>query len=147
MADRGTTLAAWLLGVLGVVPFAVAAGVYAWGPPEYAGPALLSLLTYAAAILSFLGGVRWGAEIAGPAPRAGVVALSVLPPLVAWALLALPFVTPERQIIGFLAAFLVQWLWDASAEELPQGYRRQRTVLTLAAGAALGVALEQTLSL
>ncbi|HYF23212.1 MAG TPA: DUF3429 domain-containing protein [Caulobacteraceae bacterium] len=147
MVGRGSEVTGWIVGVLGVAPFAAAAGVYGWGPPELAGPALLALLTYAAAILSFLGGVRWGAEIVAPAPRPPVVVLSVLPPLAAWALLALPFATPERQIGGFLVMFLACWLWDANAEDLPPWYRRLRTVLTLGAGAALGVALEQTLSL
>jgi hypothetical protein len=138
---------AWVLGLSGLIPFFVAAGAYAFGPPRLAGPALLALVTYAAAILSFLGGARWGAEILRTnCPGWLTLAGSVLPSLVAWGLLAAPFATPQWQLSGFLAAFLAAWLWDVRSVHLPPWYERLRTMLTLGAVVALGVALEHALS-
>lgn len=138
---------AWVLGLGGLIPFVVAAGAFAYGPPRLAGPALLALVTYAAAVLSFLGGVRWGAEILHTDRPAWFTLLgSVLPALVGWALLAAPFATPEWQLSGFLAAFLGCWLWDLRSGLLPPWYERLRTLLTLGAVVCIGVALEKALS-
>jgi len=147
MSRPSVPVAAGLPGVLGLIPFFGAAGVYVWGRPELAGPALLTLLTYSAATLSFLGGLRWGHEMARESPRIGVMMAACVPPLVAWLLLALPFFEPAWQIGGFIAALLLQWLWDAVSSDLPRWWSRLRTILTLGAGLALGVALEQALSL
>jgi hypothetical protein len=137
---------AWVLGAAGLIPFFAAAGVFAFGPPVYAGPALLALITYSAAILSFLGGVRWGVEILRTdKPRWIALIGSNVPPLLAWGLLAAPFATPEWQLSGFLACFLGQWLWDQTSASLPPWYARLRTLLTFGAAAALGVALEHAL--
>lgn len=134
-------------GWLGLLPFPMAAGLYALGG-RLAGPALLALLTYAAAVLSFLGGVRWGVEIVREQPRWRKLAVAAAPPLAAWALLALPFLTAPWQLGGFIAAYLLLWLADAQApDEAPPWYRRLRTPLTLGAVVALAVALEQAMSL
>ncbi len=140
-------IAAGVPGVLGLIPFFAAAALYVWGEPQMAGPALLWLLTYACAVLSFLGGLRWGYEMARPSPRLGVMMAACVPPLVAWALLALPFLTAPWQIGGFIGALVLQWLWDSGSADLPPWWSRLRTLLTLGAGLALGVALEQSLSL
>lgn len=138
---------AWVLGAAGLVPFFAGALVYAFGPPVYAGPALLALLTYAAVILSFLGGVRWGVEVMRTdRPRWIAMIGSNLPPLMAWGLLAAPFATPQWQLSGFLVGYLAQWLWDQTSPSLPPWYARLRTLLTFGAAVALGVALEQALS-
>lgn len=139
--------AAGLPGVIGLIPFFGAAALYVWGKPQLAGPALLFLLTYSCATLSFLGGLRWGHEMARPAPRIGVMMAACLPPLVAWLLLALPFLSAPWQIGGFIIAFVLQWLWDAGSADLPRWWSRLRTLLTMGAGLALAIALEQALSL
>ncbi len=126
----------------------VAAGVYGYGAPALRGPALLTLLTYSAAVLSYLGGVRWGVEIAlRRQPRWIVLGAAVLPSIAAWALLAGSTLTAELQLGGFLAAFLLQWAWDSRAVSPPAWYPRLRTLLTLGAVLALAVALEATLRL
>lgn len=140
-------MAAGIPGVLGLIPFFAASAVYVWGEPQLAGPALLWLLTYCAATLSFLGGLRWGFEMARPSPRILVMFAACVAPLVAWVLLALPFLTAPWQIGGFIAALVLQWLWDAGSSDLPRWWSRLRTLLTLGAGLALGIALEQSLSL
>ena len=47
---------------------------------------------------------------------------------------------------GFILAFLVCWLWDVRSGGLPPWYEKLRTLLTLGAVVALGVALEHALS-
>ena len=136
------------MGLLGLAPFLAGAGVYAFGPPNLGGPGLLTLLAWSAAILSFLGGTRWGVEMAArPQPRWSVLVLSVLPPAAAWILLsASQLATTERQLTGFIAAFALQWLWDLRAKDPPRWYAPLRTLLTAGAVAALALALWKTLS-
>ena len=137
-----------MLGALGVIPFAAAAAVYSLGAPNLAGPALLTLLGYSAAILSFLGGVRWGVEIAvRRTPRWHVLAASMLPPLVSWGLLAGSALVVQHQLAGFLLAFLLQWAWDSRSNSAPAWYPRLRTLLTLGAVLSLAAALEAALRL
>ena len=149
MSGARPPAAALVLGLLGLIPFFAGAGVYAWGPPNLGGPGLLTLLAWSAATLSFLGGARWGVEIAArPEPRWSVLAASILPPAAAWLLLAAaPLAYTERQLGGFLAAFVLQWLWDLTAKDPPRWYGRLRTVLTAGAVLALTLALWKTLAL
>ena len=66
------------LTLAGIAPFAAGAGVMwaAQADPVLQAQAGLTLLVYGAVILSFVGGLRWGAEIAASeAPRAAVLAL------------------------------------------------------------------------
>ena len=111
--------------------------------------ALLTLLAYSAAILSFLGGTRWGMEVAARRPpRASVLVLSNLPPIAAWLLLAAggaAGLSEVQTLGGFLLAFLVQGAWDARASDAPAWHRRLRLGLTLGAVGALLVALATTL--
>ena len=85
---------------------------------------------------------------ARPEPRWGVLILSVLPPVAAWLLLAAaPLALTERQLGGFIAAFVLQWLWDVTAKDPPRWYGSLRTLLTAGAVASLALALWKTLSL
>ena len=54
-------------------------------PPEWAGLAALALLTYAAVIVSFLGGIHWGLAMPLAQTRRGLLIWGVLPSLLAWA--------------------------------------------------------------
>lgn len=138
-----------MLGVLGLLPFAGAAALYVWGEPNQRGIALLTLLAYSAAILSFLGGTRWGMEIAARRPpRASVLALSNLPALAAWLLLAAggaAGLTEIQTLGGFVLAFVLQGAWDARAADAPPWHRRLRVGLTLGAVLALALALGTSL--
>lgn len=104
------------------------------------------LLAYGATILSFLGGVRWGAAMnADPESPlrerfAGELALSVLPPLIAWSTLLM-----ARPIgLGLMAATLLALglldMMAAGDTRFPHWYGRLRLVLTLGAVASLGAA-------
>lgn len=75
------------LGYGGLVPFAGSLAALLALPAPWAAWGLISLLSYGACILSFLGGVQWGfalmPERAGRA-SAGHLALAVLPALAGW---------------------------------------------------------------
>jgi hypothetical protein len=119
-----------------ILPFALAA-LSQWmeipalpgGLGHYVG------LAYGALVLSFLGGVRWGAAI-GDA-RAAELTLSAFPVLAGWLALLLPAILGVSLLI---AGFLTQALWDAIAVErgrLPRWYGRFCAALT--AGAVLAL--------
>ncbi len=98
-----------VLGVAGLIPFwGLAMGLAMKGVGPWSSSTLdAALATYAAIILSFLGGIRWGlAVVYADRPEAVAhFAISVLPSLGAWALLALP--EPWRLIcLGLLALAL-----------------------------------------
>ena len=76
---------AWALGVGGLLPFLLgAAGLWVL-PPDWAGLAATALLTYAAVIVSFLGGIHWGLAMRQQGAPRGWLTWGVLPSLLAWA--------------------------------------------------------------
>jgi len=128
-------------------PFATASD-NAVDPLWLAQRAVFSLGAYAAIILSFLGGVRWGnlldnnARLREWAP----LTLSVVPSLIAWPALLLP----PLWMLSLLAAGLVlHYALDVEAlrrKELPVWFGKLRLILTSGAilsllGAMLSVAL------
>lgn len=136
--------AAWVLGLSGLLPF-FAGGAVVWagagrvGGLAFAAPFLL--LAYGATISSFLGGVRWGVEVAraeGPGVRR--LALSVTPQLAAWALAAVPGLPLDARFGGLALLLLVQGIADASARDLPDWFRALRIPLTVGAVVALAAA-------
>lgn len=84
------------LGLLGILPFLVLSfwlAAITDGHPWRATTILL-LTQYAAIVLSFLGGIRWGLALRRASPaRAQELAMTMLPPLVAWASLSVPLPT------------------------------------------------------
>ena len=94
--DRQIPVVPLCLGLAGAIPFVALSGLIILphfdinlGLPER----LLhhALLTYAALIASFLGGVRWGVSFAAPtAQQSSLFVVSIGPSLVAWVALALP---------------------------------------------------------
>ncbi len=114
-----------------------AAGLTLSADPALSRTALLSFAIYAAAMLSFLGGVRWGFEIAQrpEAPNAARLAYATAPSIGGWAL-ALSIVDDPRvsgAAMIFSGLFAVQYVWDrASAQEghAPGWYPMLREILT-----------------
>ena len=142
-----------LFGLAGLLPFFVAAAAMWAGFGRIGGWALVAvqaLLAYGATIVSFLGGVRWGFELArpgGPDPR--MLFASVLPQIGAWALIFLPMPAaylPAR-FGGLLLLTALGGGADAVASDLPDWYRALRIPLTLGAGAALLAGLVWSLRL
>jgi hypothetical protein len=124
-------------GVLGLIPF-LAPPLIGLATPAHAGILGLVTLVYGALILSFLGGARWGQEVARPAPRAGVVTLAMLPTLTGFALLLATSLDRPAQLTAMAALFGIHFFWDAASQGLPPWYPRLRLLLT--AGAIAGLA-------
>lgn len=128
------------LGYAGLIPF-LAAAIAAWlglGPvfgidPIFAGQA------YGAVILSFLGGIRWGAALEGKQEDDWLnLSLSVLPSTIGWASLLVPaFFGIPLLLIGFA----LQLQWDMGARKrniIPGWFMSLRLQLTT--GAILSLA-------
>ncbi|WP_312163747.1 DUF3429 domain-containing protein [Phenylobacterium sp.] len=136
----------WAIALFGLAPFPAAALIYVYGPGDLSGPALTVLLTWSAIVLGFLGGIRWGLESARATPRWTRLAASVISPTVAWTLIfARGSVETSWLLFGFMAAFILQWLYDHAAPDVPARYPRLMTSLTLGACVSLALALEQAL--
>lgn len=105
--------------------------------------ATVLLLLYAAIILSFLGGIRFGMEVRDPG--AGAVAnlvWSVVPSLAGWVVLIVTYLGVVYQnmvVVGwafalFAVLFTLQYAWDAAsarAGEAPGWFRPMRRRITL----------------
>lgn len=132
------------LGLLGLVPF-YGSALAAFAATPVHTIAVVSFAIYAATILSFLGGVRWGLALTQSPPPASAFALSVIPSIVGWVTAAAMALEPAR--VGaatvFAIAFLGQFLWDRSATSAgaPAWYPRLRLILTVGVlGACLTLA-------
>jgi hypothetical protein len=126
-----------IYGLLGLIPFLVPP-LISLLTPSHAGILGLVALVYGALILSFLGGARWGQEVARPDPRAGVITLAMLPTLAGFALLLASNIDRPVQLLAMAALFGLQFFWDAASQDLPVWYPRLR--LLLSAGAIAGLA-------
>lgn len=130
-----------LLGLSGLIPFAAAAAG-AWLLPRWDALLIAGVgLLYGAVILSFLGGVRWGASMAaGAAPRPYVEA--VIPSLFAWCAAGLGILWKAEQGLLLMAAgLLALGLSDAARAGglFPLWYRPLRLVLSVCAALLLCV--------
>jgi hypothetical protein len=140
-------VALWAIALLALSPFPVAALLYCYGPEHYHSSSLTSLLVWSTAVLSFLGGVRWGLETREARPRWMRQAFSALCAVAAWVILLARGAAPDTWIIGgFLAAFLVQWLFDHQTPDTPSRYPMLSTAVTGAACVSLALALEKAMS-
>ena len=108
-------------------------------------PAITALVTLAAVILSYLGGLEGGMalrdEAGNEGTRATALGLSNLPALAAWGVLWLP--SPQWQVGSSIALFVGVWacdLWLARRGLIPAWFVDLRTVVTAAVCAILGVA-------
>ena len=140
------------LGYAGLLPFFAGAAAL-WSGPPWAGLIGSWLLAYAAIILSFMAGVRWGTSMFGGStahsPDAGGLALSVVPSLIGWLALTpdalIAPVTGAAVPLAFrfalcAAAFVGLWRWDLSAAKrgvAPGWYGPLRTRLTFGVCCAL----------
>ncbi|PZF78695.1 DUF3429 domain-containing protein [Aestuariivirga litoralis] len=143
LSGRIPAPALWL-GLAGLIPFlAGAASQWASLPLLPAETGLKLVIVYAAIILSFLGGIRWGTAI-GPydqGRQALEFSASVLGSLAG---LAAAFLPPIPALALLIAGFLMQGLWDvmsADAGRLPAWFGRLRMILTAGAVVSLIAAL------
>ena len=129
----------------GVFPFASAAGAMFIWRVDYTQMfgAATWLLVYAAVSLSFLGGVRWGAEVAKrERPRFAELGPATFGALIGWGLVMTAFqhAFPAWTFAAMAASFILHFLYDSVSPELPIWYRRMRLWPTLGAVSALTVA-------
>ncbi len=136
----------WAMALLSLSPFPITALIYCYGPADLSRPALTSLLTWSSVVLSFLGGVRWGLESREPHPRAHRLFFAALSSVAAWVVVLARGRLDEGWILGaFLAAFMIQWLFDHQTPDTPSRYPMLSTVLSGGACVSLGLALEQAI--
>lgn len=139
-------IALWVIVLLAMSPFPVTALVYGYGPDDRMGSMLKALLSWSAVVLSFLGGVRWGLETREPAPRPMRQAFSALCAVAGWVILMARGHAPDTWILGgFIAAFLLQWLFDHQTADTPSRYPLLSTAVTTTACVSLALCLERAL--
>jgi Protein of unknown function (DUF3429) len=137
-APLGLPRIAVRLGFLALAPLAISALVSLYA--GHAGTAHLGVISfaiYAAALLSFLGGVRCGFELmrAPGAPAPLRLIFSALPALGGWALALAVTIVPGAlgAAAGFAGLFAAQYAWDhhsAADASAPAWYPLLRRALT-----------------
>jgi hypothetical protein len=125
-------VSAALLGYAGVLPFLVLAALHFLDYDAARRSALEDFLTYGAIILSFLGGIRWGAAASFASKPAPSLLFAVAPSL--WAAFFLWWTSPQVAVTGMLTGFilmgLADWMWPGL--RLPGWMRKLRLRLTVA---------------
>ncbi len=99
-----------ILGYGGVLPFAAIPFNLIAGGPLSADFAMKVFLYYSAAILSFLGGIRWGAATNLQTAMVRELTISVLPSL--WAVSCLLMSDAQWGVWGLLTGFVLIGLFD-----------------------------------
>ena len=134
--DRQIPVVPLWLGLAGAIPFVALSGLIilphfdvSLGLPDR----LLhhALLTYAALIASFLGGVRWGLSFAAPAShQSSLFIVSVCPSLVAWLALAVPRPYDLIVLITLFLCLLVLDIHLVKQRLVPRWFGSLRLILS-----------------
>ncbi len=137
--NRSLPTLATLLGIAGLIPFAVCGlGALANAPPNDLR-ALLALIGYGAVILGFVGGVHWGLALDADSSAPSEVqrarfGLGVIPSLIGWVALLIAFLGFERVALALLVfGYLGTTILEARASRhgfMPKGYMGLRWVLS-----------------
>ncbi len=137
---------AWIFAAAGALIFAGLTAMLFSHESQLRVPAIAAMVTFAAVILSYLGGVEGGLalrdEAGTPHTRAIAFGLSTLPSIAAWGVLWLP--SPHWQLGASLGLFVAVWmsdLWLARRGLVPSWFVDMRTAVTAAVVVILGVAL------
>jgi hypothetical protein len=135
----------WLFAITGTLIFAGITAALLSGENHIRIPAIAALVTFAAIILSHLGGIEGGMALreegGNETTRATALGLSTVPSLAAWGVLWLP--SPQYQIGASIALFVAVWgadLWLARHGLIPSWFVDLRTAVTAAVCVILGVA-------
>ena len=150
--DKTIPKTALLLGLAGVLPFVIFGLLAATLGGEIVTPkqADALLIGYGAIILSFMAGVRWGLALTAhnKNDQAVQLAVSVVPPLIAWIAFFSPFAY-GLPLLAFTHAALA--VWDIRAMHNGRGpvwYAKLRMILTsLAVGILVLVGLARYIQL
>jgi hypothetical protein len=127
----------WSYGLLGLIPFAIGGVMLTLGNAPGKAAAKRGLVLYGALIASFLGGGRWGLEIADKPVRTSIISLSMAPTVIGFLLALLPRSMARTKFAGLTALFAAQWVWDTRSRSVPTWYPSLRTALTTGAVVAL----------
>jgi hypothetical protein len=138
---------AWLFALAGALIFAGITVALFSDESRIRVPAIAALVTFAAIVLSHLGGIEGGLALhegtGTERDRAFALGLSIVPALAAWGvLLWLP--SSQWQIGASIALFIAVWgadLWLARRGLIPSWFVDLRTAITAVACLILGVAL------
>lgn len=134
---------AWILSLLGLVPFVVMAGamLFAGSNNAVIVPSLNFFKTYSAVVLCFMGGIRWGLSLNqedGDSAPFSLVA-SIIPAMVAGVVILLPDTYNQLMLMILLLCYCALGAWDslsANARKLPKWYGKLRIYLTLLVAAS-----------
>lgn len=137
----------WIFSIAGVLILGGITAALFSGQSHIKVPAIVGLITFAAVVLSYLGGIEWGLALQESAgterTRAIGLGLSTIPALAAWVILwRVP--SPQWQVGGALGLFVLVWaadLWLARQGLIPSWFVDMRTAVTAAVCVILGVAL------
>ncbi len=134
---------ALVLGIAGLIPFIAGALVALFGPPHIQSTATFAVGAYAAVILSFLGGVKWGILLDDTHKLRSwlPITLSVIPSIVAWVALLLSYKT---MLLVLAAGLVLQYIIDqysVTQSQLPPWFGKLRTILSIGATACVLAAL------
>ncbi len=132
--------AARWLGLAGLIPF-VGGAILAWVLPQpWAAKAYGAVMLYAAVILSFMGGCRWGFAAAGLGTGPGYLSLglSTLPALLVWLVFSMPLPFPEVWLMFGFAVLLASDVLVTRTGGAPAWWPALRWPLSLGAIASLG---------
>ena len=137
-------VSAVLLGWAGVLPFAGMSLALLLGFPSHGIRLEPMLVSYAAIILSFMGGIHWGLAMKSPdncsfAGSSLHYVLSVIPALIGWAAVAIEAYAFAVLSVAFCTLLFLDMAW-ASGRCAPAWYGRLRLQLTAAVLLCLGVA-------
>jgi len=137
---------AWIFALAGAAILAGITAMLLSGQTAVRIPAIAALVTFAAVILSFLGGIEAGLALREEAGTEGTrtlaLGLSAVPALAAWGVLWLP--STHWQVGAALALFIAVWasdLWLARQGLIPSWFVDMRTAITAAVCVILGTAL------
>jgi Protein of unknown function (DUF3429) len=153
LQTTSTQRLAFTLAYIGLLPFIGAALVLLFGTSlglgMYRPLALQAITTYAAVIVSFLGGIQWGIGVITqeqqPQTARSLFLLSIVPSLLAWAMLFLPATNSRIIVAIFLLGFV--WIIDALLhlqKVIPTWFFKLRSIVSAVAVASLIVALLAT---
>ena len=137
---------AWLFSITGILILAGLTALLFKGDSHIRIPAIAALVTFAAIVISYLGGIEGGLALreegVNERTRAIALSLSALPSLAAWGVLWLP--SPQQQLGAAMAVFVVVWaadLYHARHGLIPSWFVDLRTAITAMACVILGVAI------
>ena len=143
--NANNTWPRWLT-FAGAIPFIAFSAALWFAPNQYRSFTVNILTAYAAVILSFLGGIQWGIAInlidTAPKSARNIFLLSVVPSLLAWAMLLLP--EPRTRILVAIFLFAFVWVIDAllNVQKLiPPWFFKLRSMITVIVITSLAMAI------